>query len=91
MLRLGPGLAAVEVKLPATLKTGALGSEFPVAGALGSESEGVLESELAGALGSVSVGALESELAGSCLPLAPCPLLPPASSRAAFPSRSMCP
>ena len=51
MLRLGPGAAAVEVELPAALKTGVLGSELPVAGALGSVS--------------VPVGALESKLAGS--------------------------
>ena len=69
MLRLSPGAAAVEVELPAAPKTGALGSELPVVGALGGESEGALESELAGALGSVSVpvGALESKLAGSCV------------------------
>ena len=69
MLRLGPGAAAVEVELPAAPKTGELGSELPVVGTLGGESEGALESELAGALGSVSVpvGALESKLAGRCV------------------------
>ena len=93
MLRLGPGAAAVEVELPAAPKTGALGSELPVVGALGGESEGALESKLAGALGSVSVpvGALESKLREAAFSLAPCPLLSPASSRAAVPSRSMCP
>ena len=61
---MGPGGAAVEVELPAALK-----SELPVAGALGGGPEGALESELAGALGSASVpvGALESKLAGSCI------------------------
>ena len=44
VLRLGPGAPAVEVELPATLKTGALGSELPVAGALGGEPEGALGS-----------------------------------------------
>ena len=69
MLRLGPGAAAVEVELPAAPKTGALGRELPVVGALGDESKGAFESELAGALGSVSVpvGALESKFAGSCV------------------------
>ena len=61
MLRLGPGGAAVEVELPAALKTGALGSELPVAGALGGEPEGALGSV------SVPVGALESKLAESCV------------------------
>ena len=68
MLRLGPGVAAVEVELPAALKTGVLGSELPVAGAR-ERVRGWARKRVDGRARKRvgAVGALESKLAGSCV------------------------